>query len=86
MKYKVVRNYNDANKLLQKGYTIKKIDRDRNNRDFLIFLFEDNEKITKDLENLNKPPFIRFTNTYGDYFDKSLKRVSSPIRHKPIFE
>lgn len=40
----------------------------------------------KDLENLNKPPFIRFTNTYGDYFDKSLKRVSSPIRHKPIFE
>ena len=54
MKYKVVRNYNDANKLLQKGYTIKKIDRDRNNRDFLIFLFEDNEKITKDLENLNK--------------------------------
>ena len=54
MRYKVVRNYNDANKLLQKGYTIKKIDRDRNNRDFLIFLFEDNERITKDLENLNK--------------------------------
>ena len=52
MKYKVVRNYNDANKLLQKGYTIKKIDRDRNNRDFLIFLCE--EQITNDLENLNK--------------------------------
>lgn len=40
----------------------------------------------KDLEYLNKPPFIRFTNKYGDYFDKSLKRVSSPMRHKPIFE
>ena len=40
MKYKVIRNYNDANKLLALGHKILKIDRDRNNRDYLIFLFE----------------------------------------------
>lgn len=40
----------------------------------------------KDLEYLNKPQFIRFTRTYGDFFDKSLNRVSSPLRHKPQFE
>ena len=54
MKYKVVRNYNDANKLLALGHRILKIDRDRNNRDYLIFLFENNDKINKDLENINK--------------------------------
>ena len=36
MKYKVIRNYNDANKLLELGHKILKIDRDRNNRDYLI--------------------------------------------------
>ena len=54
MRYKVVRNYNDANKLLALGHKILKIDRDRNNRDYLIFLFENNDKINKDLENINK--------------------------------
>lgn len=54
MKYKVIRNYNDANKLLALGHRILKIDRDRNNRDYLIFLFENNDKINKDLENINK--------------------------------
>ena len=54
MRYKVIRNYNDANKLLALGHKILKIDRDRNNRDFLIFLFENNDKIDKDLENINK--------------------------------
>lgn len=54
MKYKVIRNYNDANKLLALGHKILKIDRDRNNRDYLIFLFENNDKINKDLENINK--------------------------------
>ena len=54
MKYKVIRNYNDANKLLALGHKILKIDRDRNNRDYLIFLFENNDKINKDLENTNK--------------------------------
>ena len=54
MRYKVIRNYNDANKLLAFGHKILKIDRDRNNRDYLIFLFENNDKINKDLENINK--------------------------------
>ena len=54
MKYKVIRNYNDDNKLLALGHKILKIDRDRNNRDYLIFLFENNDKINKDLENINK--------------------------------
>ena len=54
MRYKVIRNYNDANKLLALGHKILKIDRDRNNRDYLIFLFENNDKINKDLENINK--------------------------------
>lgn len=53
MKYKVIRNYNDANKLLALGHKILKIDRDRNNRDYLIFLFENNDRIDKDLENIN---------------------------------
>lgn len=54
MKYKVIRNYNDANKLLVLGHKILKIDRDRNNRDYLIFLFENNDTIDKDLDNINK--------------------------------
>ena len=54
MRYKVIRNYNDANKLLALGHKILKIDRDRNNRDYLIFLFENNDKINKDLKNINK--------------------------------
>ena len=36
VKYKVVRNYNDANTLIEMGNKLLKIDRDRNNRDYLI--------------------------------------------------
>ena len=36
MRYKVIRNYNDANKLLALGHRILKIDRDKNNRNYLI--------------------------------------------------
>lgn len=63
----------------------KRITREENVYDFDKSLrkYPDNKK---DLEYLNKPQFIRFTNTYGDFFDKSLNRVSSPLRHKPQFE
>ena len=53
MKYKVIRNYSDANKLLALGHKILKIDRDRNNRDYLVFLFEKDDTIDKDLNNIN---------------------------------
>lgn len=43
----------DANKLLEMGNSIIKIDRDKNNRCFLIFLFNDTEKFRKDLIDIN---------------------------------
>lgn len=52
MEKKVIRNYNDANKLLELGHKIIKIDRDIRNRDFLIFIFESNEKLIKDLKDI----------------------------------
>ena len=52
VKYKVVRNYNDANTLIEMGNKLLKIDRDRNNRDYLIFLFEYNDKVIKDLNKI----------------------------------
>ena len=52
VKYKVVRNYNDANTLIEMGNKLIKIDRDRNNRDYLIFLFEYNDKVIKDLNKI----------------------------------
>ena len=38
-KVQVVKGFNDANVLLEKGYRILKIDRDRNNGEYLIFIF-----------------------------------------------
>ena len=48
----VIRNYNDANLLLSMGHRIKKIDRDRRNRDYLIFLFYNSQKLQEDLEQI----------------------------------
>lgn len=48
----VIRNYNDANLLLNMGHSIKKIDRDRRNRDYLIFLFYNSQKLQEDLEQI----------------------------------
>ncbi|HCL4466677.1 TPA: hypothetical protein N2D78_003477 [Clostridium botulinum] len=48
----VIKNYNDANLLLKKGHKILKIDRDKNSRNYLIFLFENNEELQKDLRNI----------------------------------
>lgn len=54
MNIKVIRSMTDANKLIEMGNSIIKVDRDRNNRDFLIFLFYDTEKFRKDLVLINK--------------------------------
>lgn len=53
-KVQVVRSFNDANVLLEKGYRIIKIDRDRNNREYLIFIFEYSEELRRDLKELEK--------------------------------
>ena len=53
-KVQVVKSFNDANVLLEKGYKMLKTDRDRNNRDYLIFIFEYSDKLRKDLKELEK--------------------------------
>jgi hypothetical protein len=50
----VIKSMNDANKLLDLGHQIKKIDRDRENRDYLIFLFWNSEKLQQDLKIISK--------------------------------
>lgn len=39
-----------------------------------------------DLDILYKKPFKRFTPSYGGYFDKSLEKISSPLKHKRELE
>lgn len=53
-KIQVVKSFNDANVLLEKGYKMLKIDRDRNNRNYLIFIFEYSDELRKDLKELEK--------------------------------
>lgn len=48
----VIRSYNDANILLERGHNIIKIDRDRRNREYFIFLFENNDKLQQDLKDI----------------------------------
>ena len=48
----VIRNFSDANILLERGHKIIKIDRDLRNRRFLIFLFENNDKLQQDLKEI----------------------------------
>ena len=48
----VVKSMRDANKMLDLGNQIKHIDRDINNRRYLIFLFYKTDKSIKDLENI----------------------------------
>lgn len=52
MKYKIIRSMTDANVLLDMGNKVLKIDRDKFNRKYLIFLFEETEKFIKDLEKI----------------------------------
>ena len=39
-----------------------------------------------DLDIIYKKPFKRFTNNYGGFFDKSLNKISSPLKHKRELE
>ena len=50
----VVKSMRDANKMLDLRNHIKHIDRDINNRKYLIFLFYKTDKSIKDLENITK--------------------------------
>ena len=50
----VVRSMTDANKMLDLGNQIKHIDRDINNRKYLIFLFYKTDKSINDLNNITK--------------------------------
>lgn len=49
---KIIRNYNDANLLLDRGHKIVQVDRDRRDRKYMIFIFEKNEQLLKDLEEI----------------------------------
>lgn len=53
-KVKVVKSFNDANVLLNKGYNIVKIDRDKFNKKFLVFIFEYSDNLIEDLRLLEK--------------------------------
>lgn len=48
----VIRNYNDANILLDKGHKIIRIDRDARNRKYLIFYFSNNKQLQSDLAEI----------------------------------
>lgn len=50
---KVVRYYADANELLEKGHKLLKIDRDRNDRSKNIYLFEVDETLLTDLQEIS---------------------------------
>ena len=50
----VVKSMRDANKMLELGNQIKHIDRDINNRKYLIFLFYKTDKSINDLNNITK--------------------------------
>ena len=54
MKMKVIRSMTDANKLIDMGNQLLRIDRNRFDRNYLIFLFEDTKKLNKDLNSLEK--------------------------------
>ena len=43
----------DANRLLKRGNTIVKIDRDKNDRSKLIFIFANSEKLQNDLKEIS---------------------------------
>ncbi|CEQ26781.1 hypothetical protein [Paraclostridium sordellii] len=58
-KLKLVRNFMHANELLDMGYRLVRIDRDKNNKSFMIFLFEFNDTIVEDLKSLNGKKFIK---------------------------
>lgn len=52
-KLQVIKGMTDANRLLKRGNTIVKIDRDKNDRSKLIFIFENTEKLQNDLKEIS---------------------------------
>lgn len=52
-KLQVIKSMTDANRLLKRGNTIVKIDRDKNDRSKLIFIFENTEKLQNDLKEIS---------------------------------
>lgn len=52
-KLQVIKGMTDANRLLKRGNIIVKIDRDKNDRSKLIFIFENTEKLQNDLKEIS---------------------------------
>ena len=52
-KLQVIKGMTDANRLLKRGNTIVKIDRDKNDRSKLIFIFANSEKLQNDLKEIS---------------------------------
>ena len=52
-KLQVIKGMTDANRLLKRGNTIVKIDRDKNDRSKLNFIFENTEKLQNDLKEIS---------------------------------
>ena len=52
--YKLVKNWEDANILLEKGFKLKRIDRNRFDKTNLVFWFYYEEGIDKELDNISK--------------------------------
>lgn len=49
---KLIRNYYDANALIHKGNKCVGIDRDKRNNKYLVFFFEQTEKLLKDIDDI----------------------------------
>ena len=49
-KFKVITRLETANKLIKKGFKIHEIDRDKFNRQYLIFIFNWSEKLEEELK------------------------------------
>ena len=54
VKEQVVRNFSDANVLISKGYKLRRIDRNINDKSKLVFLFEYVDGIKEELNSISK--------------------------------
>ena len=52
--YKLVKNWEDANILLEKGFKLKRIDRNRFDKTNLVFWFYYDEGIDEELDKISK--------------------------------
>ena len=52
--YKLVKNWEDANILLEKGFRLKRMDKNRFDKTNLVFWFYYEEGIDKELDNISK--------------------------------